>query len=283
MIIGGVNFGLQPWPEPKTNLALGKWKGLGTGYQSARDRGFEQDIYESRVLISDGPAVIDSLQTVLNANRKGIVLSGFNAAEMIFGANVNYSGSINATVVDFGKRKNLYNDVLFDLEINFRAISPTLLATEPSLSGLKLQEKFEGDRSTDITKHFGYDGSASYLDHKTDAGIFTGRFLQTTEQMKAIRAYLLTVARVNAIPFPAMGVGVFRPFGANAAQSTFQKCNVIAWRDKPLKLNLWELEITFAQATPVFQAGEVDAEVDAGAFFFRPSDTEPLDFFMRPE
>lgn len=280
MIIGGTNFGVQPWPEPKTTPGLSKWNGIGTGYQSARDFGLEKDIYETRILITDSPAVINSLQTVLNANRKGIVLSGFNSAEIIFGANVSYAGSINATVTNFGVRQSLYNDVLFDLEIKLRAINPTLLATTPSLAGLRLQEKFEGDVSTDVTKLFSHNSTPSYLDHKTDAGIFKGRFLQTTEQMKAIRAYLLNVARANAIPFPTMGGGIFYPFGANAADSRFQKCNVIAWRDKALKLNLWELTIEFAQANPYFSGGTEDEETP-GAFYMTGS--ENPNFYMTGE
>ncbi len=281
MIIGGTNFPIQPWPEIKTNPGLGKWKGLGTGFQSARDYGVVRDVYESRIIIKDTPDVLNALQAVLKVNRNGITLSGFNEAEIIFGADVDYSQPISATVADFGMLRNVHNDVFFELEIGLRVISKTLLTTTPSIAGLNLQEKFEGDTSKDITKLFSYDNSASYLDHETDAGIFKGRFLQTTEQMKAIRAYLLTVARANAIPFPTMGAGLFYPFGANQADSRFQKCHVIAWRDKALKLNLWELEMTFAQATPYFLGGDTDGE-ESTAFFFNPG-TGPLDFFMTPE
>lgn len=282
MLIAGTDFGVEPWPIPKTTPGLGKWKYLATGFQSARDFGAARDIYEGSIIVRDTPDVLDSLQTILNANRNGIVLSGFNDSEMIFGANVDYSGSINATVTKYGTRKNLNNNVIFQLELTFQAIAPTLLTTAPSLTGLNLQEQFDGDRSTDVTKLFDYSGVASYLDHKTDAGIFHGTFLQTTEQMKAIRAYLLQTARANVIPFPAMGNGVFYPFGANEGDSRFQMCNVISWSDKPVNYDLWELEITFSQAAPIFAGGDSTSEEDT-AFFFAPGNSEPLDFFMTPE
>lgn len=262
MIIGGTNFGIQPWPEIKTTPGLGKWKKLANGYYSVRDFGAARDIYESKVLITDVPSVIHSLQNVLQANRNAITLSGFNDAEIIFGADVDYSEPITATVTDFGKRKNLFNNALDDLEIEFRVISKTLLATAPSLAGLKLQQGWTGDRSTDVTKHFSYDQSASYLDNKTDAGFFKGSFVQTTEQMKAIRAYLLTVARAEAIPFPTMGGSLFYPFGANEADSRFQKCNIMGWSDQCFKVGWWNLEINFAQAYPYFPGGSGAADIE---------------------
>lgn len=281
MIIGDTNFGIQPWPEIKTSPGLGPWQLKGNGYYTARDLGISQDRYESQVLISDTKEVIAALQAVLKANKKEITLSGFNSAEIIFGADVDYSEPITATYTAFGPKRNFKNDVLFDLEINFRAIEKTLLITTPSLAGLNLQEKWEGDKAFDITKLFGYDQSVTALEHSTDAGFFKGRFLQTTEQMKAIRAYLLTVARANAIPFPTMGVGDFYPFGDNEAKSLFQKCNVIDWRDRQVKLDLWELEMVLAQALPYFSGGDTDGE-ESSAFFFEPSDSEDLDFFMTP-
>lgn len=280
MIIAGINFDIEPWPEIKTTLGLGKWKGLGTGFQSARDLGKSRDVYESKVLIKDIPSVLDSLQTVLAANRNGITLSGFNSEEIIFGADVDYGGSIVATVTDFGTRKNIYNDAIYELEINFRAMIPPLLTTTPSLDGLNLQEKFEGDVSRDITKLFSYNGSATYLDHKTDKGFFKGSFLQTTAQMKAIRAYLLNTARANAIPFPTLFSTPFRPFGASQPDSRFQKCNIVAWSDKCVAYGWWLLNITFAQAKPYFSAGSVDDTSDP-TVFATPSDTS--DFYALPE
>lgn len=265
MIIGGTNFPIQPWPEIETIPAI-KWpsRKLANGYRYGRDRGASEDVYKSRVLISDSPEVLNALQAVLKDNRQNISLSGFNSEEMIFGADVDYSVPITATVKDFGMRKNLYNDVIFDLELEFRIITKTLLATAPSLAGLRLQQGWEGDKSFDIVKRFSYNQTASYLDHETDAGLFRGRFLQTTEQMRAIRAYLLTVARANDIPFPNLFSEPFYPFGANEQAAQFQKCNVISWSDRQLKNNLWELEMVLAQAEPYFSAGidEDDEEID---------------------
>jgi len=272
MIIAGTSYHVQLWPVPATSPAIA-WKKKANGYPTGRDRTAAQDIYTGRVRIADRTAVLDALQATLDANQNGITLSGLSSGEMVFGANVDYSGSIAATVTDFGTRANVMTNAIHELEIEFRAISPTLLATTPSLASLKLQEGWKGDRSTDITKTFAYNQTASYLKHLTDAGTFTGRFLQTTAQMQAIRAYLLTTARANPITFPALYPAPFNPFGANEADNRFQKCFAISWSDKRINLNRWELQIDFAQARPYFSAGCLDTDNYSNAALMTPSST----------
>lgn len=260
MIIGGTSYRIQPWPEPKTTPAI-RWTRTADGYHVGIDRGVEEDVYEGKIVVQGAPATLDSLQAVLEVNREGITLSGFNTGEMLFGADVNYSGSISATVLNFGRRRNLLHTSVFDLEITFRALSPTLLSTTPSLDDLHIQEGWEGDRSTDITKLFSYSQSGSYLQHGTDAGLFTAKFRQSTEEMKAIRAYLLTTARGEAFQFPAL-MADFYPFGPHESESQYLKCHAIAWEDRRLNLNRWELSLTLAQADPYFSGGEDGADVE---------------------
>lgn len=279
MIIGGTSFNIAQWPEPTTRPAI-TWKRGADGYHVGRDRGASEDVYEGRVRVFGIPATLDSLQAVLDANREGITLSGFNTGEMIFGANVSYAGSISATVTDFGMRRNLQSTTVFELEIGFRAISPTLLGTTPSLASLRLQEGWEGNRSTDITKHFSYSQDASYLQHGTDAGIFTGRFLQTTDQMKAIRAFLLSEARAAPFQFPNV-MADFYPFGANESERTFQMVCAVAWSDRRVNLNRWELSLTLAQALPYFPGGSGDSDPDP-EFYLAGGTSGAPDFHIVP-
>lgn len=256
MLIAGTSYNVNQWPEPITRPAI-SWKRLSTGYWQGYDRGAAQDVYEGRVRIADKTATLDALQATLDANRNGITLSSFSTGEHIFGSNVDYSGSISATVVDFGLRRNVMFRSIFELEITFRALSPSLLAVTPSLANLRLQEGWDGDRSTEVTKHFSYNQSASYIDHGSDVGLFKATFRQTSEEIKAIRAYLLTTARAESIEFPEV-LSDFYPYGAMETHSMYQKCHVKEWRDKRINFVFWDLEITFAQATPYFSAG-IDA------------------------
>lgn len=280
MLIGGASYNIQPWPEPKTEPAITWGKGAD-GYPFGTDRGATEDRYLGTVRVAGPTATLDALQATLDANRTGITLSGFNAGEMLFGADVDYSGSISAAVVDFGVRRNVMMNAVHELEITLRAISPALLSTTPSLTGLRLQEGWSGDRSTDVNAVFAYGQSAAYHDHGTDAGVFKGRFLQTTESMKAIRAYLLTTARAEPIPFPNLFPVPFYPFGANEADHRFQMCVVRSWADKRRSLARWELEITFEQALPFFSGGTLDEEVDRGALFLTSDDDTP-DYYVTP-
>jgi hypothetical protein len=259
--IGGTSYRIRPWPEPRTKWSV-TFSKLSTGYHQGRDRGASEDVYEGTVLVSDTVAHLDSLQAVLAANRNGITLSSMSSGEMVFGANVDYSGSISATVVNHGMRRNVFHTGADALEITFRALSPALLGITSSWASLRLQEGWEGDRSHENQKHFSYGQTASYLDHETDAGLFSAKFVQTTEQMMAIRAYLLTTARGNPVQFPSL-LPTLYPFGANGSEAAYQMCHVVAWEDRRINLNRWELNLTLAQADPYFSAGS-----DAGDTLF---------------
>ncbi len=246
VLVSGVPFKVRPWPKPSIQPAI-QWIQDASGTWNGSDRGASQDVYEAEVTFTDTDARINALQTLLNTYREGITLSGFNAP--IFSPNVDHTGSIACTVVDFGVRERVQwattSNNIMTVTVVFRAISPTLLGTSPSLSSLKLQEQFSGDHSWSIGKGFSYSQVAAYSDHRSDVGVFRGVFQQTTAQTQAILAYLLTTARASAFTLPTFP-GVTYPFGIARGAGPFQ-CRVVRFSVSRKNLNRWLLEIEFSE------------------------------------
>jgi hypothetical protein len=266
--------------QPMTQWAV-EWKPLATGYHAARDRGAAQDTLSAAVVFKGPQDELEALEGVLADNRETFAIT-CAAGEEIFGADVNYSGSLSVTVEDYGRCERV-SFAQYSMPLRLRLLAPTFTGTA-SLAALRLSSwRYGASSSFDITRKFSYTGTVSHLDHRTDAGVFIGEFTQTTAEMKAIRRALLSTVRGAAIPFPNFG-GITQPFGHRAAATPFLKCNILEWEDLGREnFTDWRLRIVFAQANPYFSAGVLDEEEEAGAFFFEPSDTNPLDFFMTPE
>jgi len=247
LTISSAKIKVRPWPQfilkPAINFIQNS-----KGYWTGSDRGAAQDIYESYLTFQGSDTTINNLNTALNAARESISLSGFNTD--IFLPNVDQTGSVTASITDFGQRKQLqFNGVaasVFETTVGFRAISPAILSTTPSLSSLRLQEGWEGDHSTEIAKGFSLTQAASYADRNSDSGKFVGRFSQSTTELKAILAYLLVTVRGVSMVFPTLS-GVTYPFGVSKGVGPF---NVVVYSIQVQRQNLnrWTLTLDLREA-----------------------------------
>ncbi len=244
--IGGTAVKVQQWPKPSITPAI-LWTQDAAGYKHASDRGASQDIYESEILISETDANINALRTTLDANREGITLSAFNTE--IFAPNVDHTGSISCSIVDFGVRQQKMwagtTNNIQDLTLRVRAISPTILGTSPSLSTLRLVSGWSGDHSWEVGKVFSMDQTASYGDFRSDVGLFTASFSQTKAQAQAILAYLLTTARSASVALPTFSSVVY-PFGIKKGTGPFN-CKITGFEIARANLNRWNLQIAFEE------------------------------------
>lgn len=264
--------------RPLTQWAVAFHKGAD-GYHTARDRGAAQDIYAASIAFHGPLDELQALEAVLDSNRQAFSIT-CGIGEEVFGPELDYSSPLSVTVEQHGEIERV-SFAQYAMPLRLRHLAPAFKATTPSLSALRLSNwRYGASSSFDIKKQFSYSGAASYLDHGTDVGVFTGEFTQTGTEMEAIRRALLSTVRGNAIPFPDLA-GITRPFGQRKQPTPFQKCHIIEWEDLGREnFTDWRLRITFAQANPYFTAGDSTEEVDRGAFFMTPSDTP--DYFMTP-
>ena len=247
LTVGGTAFMCLPWPKPKIIPAI-DWVRNSAGNLRGSDRGVAQDLYETTVQFKDTETIINSLETVLQANREGITLSAF--AFPAFAPTVDHTGSISAAVLDFGVIKqesfSSSNTNLLTLEVKFRAISPTILASpSASLSGLALQQGWEAGREVTAHPEFTYTQATTYKDHNRDIGTFRGQFLQTTATLQAIIRYLMVTARASAFTLPTFS-GVTYPFGVPKGSGAFS-CKAREFSFSRKNLNRWDMEISFSE------------------------------------
>jgi len=243
--IAGSGYNVRAWPKPSISPAI-QWITDSAGYPHGSDRGAPQDIYESQVVFFDTESAINNLESTLQSNREGLMLAGFTAP--LFAPNVNHTGSLTAAAVAMGRRKHLKfaapSTGIFELPVTFRAISPTLLSTTPSISTLKLQDGFEAGKSFDVGKGFSYNQNPFYHDSRADEGRFAGVFKQKTAQAQAILAYLLTSARASSFAFPS--IGVTYPFGST--KSATPNCKVTKISIERADFVFWNLSLEFMEA-----------------------------------
>lgn len=230
--------------KPRTRWSV-NWPSepLSDGNRNASDRGIAEDIYESDMVFRGPEAELADLETVLDDNRTNFSIT-CAAGEELFGADVDISGSLDVTVVRYGKIKRV-SFQSFSMPLRLRLFSPSFTGS-PSFSSLRLARwAYEAGSEFDIEKMFSMENSPTYLDGETDPGIFKGDFLQTTEEMKAIRRYLLVTARSNSVSFPSIGVS--EPFGQREGTGPFT-VKIIGWEDGGrADFRNWRLRITFAR------------------------------------
>jgi len=206
--LNSFNLKILPGFKPITKLAI-NWKQLANGGYFPVDRGTECDIYESEITAYGREDVIDNLIKVLDDNRytgslesNKFSLYGFNFAEKIFGAEIDYSESITAAVMKYGQ-KTQKSWKGFSIKLTLRAcgITPPKpqnakfpeinnFCGNPSASA-SLDIGFTGDSNVDIDKMDVYTGIKSFIDNRADAGFFEGTFTLRTEDMAGLRAFLI--------------------------------------------------------------------------------------------
>lgn len=247
LLVAGAAYNVRQWPKPIIEPAI-QWIQDSSGNWNGSDRGADQDVYEAEVVFFDTEANIDALMATLEANREGLTLSAF--ATPIFSPEVDHTGSISATVISMGPRRHLAyasggKGGVYDLPVTFRALSPTLLGTSPSLATLKLQEGFEGDASFEVGKAFTYSQASVYSDHGSDVGRFVGTCRQQTSQIQAILAYLLVTARAASVAVPTLG-NVGYAWGISRGAPT--NCRVKSFSLTRVNFVFWDLRLELVES-----------------------------------
>lgn len=245
--IAGTAFNCLEWPQPAIQWSVSHVD-LENGYLDACDESAALDIYTSELAFVLKQADMDTLRTVLGANRESLTLSAFGVP--IFAPNVDHSGSIAASLIVPGKREHVafayVGGGVHRANLTFRAHAPTLLTPTPSLAALRLQKGWNGDHTWDVAAGFTSGHTPKYSDKRTDAGFFNGKFLQTTAEMPALLAYILTTARGNAFTLPTFP-GVNYPFGADKGAGPFN-CRIKSFSFSRIAVSHWTLNIEFIEA-----------------------------------
>lgn len=244
------SISIKPDFRPKTELAL-KWVQLTSGNFEAVDRTASEDRYRADVRIYGIKNKIDEFITEIESNRNAsttphvVNISGFNATEKIFGADVDYAGSIPCTILDIGKvEQKTWRG--YSLKMRICALSTSFVGS-PSMPNLELLNiGYDGNSNYTINKTMNYDGSYTYLDHKADIGLFKGTFIFTDEESKEFRRYVATqrgaTVLLNTIN------GVVKPFGTRRGGSYPYNVKILNWHEMGIRgVSKWFFEITFAE------------------------------------
>ncbi|MDR2728505.1 MAG: hypothetical protein LBB56_05175 [Chitinispirillales bacterium] len=270
----GFDLKILPGFKPVTKLAL-SWKQLANGGYFPVDRGTDCDIYESEITACGREDVIDSLIRVLDLNRytgsdnsNKFNLSGFNGAEKIFGAEIDYTQGVTAAVMKYGK-KTQKSWKGFSIKLTLRAcgINPyepeEAPADFPAINDFcenpqaraSLGVGFTADSNVDIDKMDAYTGIKSFIDNRSDAGFFEGVFTLKTEYMAELRRFLIRDNRgrlissgsregqiINGIP------GVRNIFGVRRSGVWPFNVRITEFTDMGMKkLDWWQIKLKIAE------------------------------------
>jgi hypothetical protein len=231
--------------KPDTLPAI-DWHQISNGNWRGSDRGASEDIFMADVIFEGPRTELETLESFLDGDRYEFDAT-FGTGEEVFGADIDYSSAISVTVINYSKISQLgYNK--WGMRLKLRAYQPAFLSVSESLAELRLSSHVSDQYSEfDLTKNFSYDETTFFNDHAADPGFFEGVFTQTTDEMKAIRRYLLnTLRNGSASPFPSFG-GITTPFGYREGTGPFT-FRVVEWEDmgRP-NFRDWILKIKFAR------------------------------------
>lgn len=226
-------FWLDVLPDfkPETAIAL-QWKEMDSGLWRATDRGAGSDVYEAHVTLWGLESVINNFVEQIDANRAAasneVTLDYFATGEKIFGADVDVSGSVTATIMPgMRKQKNWKG---WTVQATIRALSPSFVGsvTLPSLDKLEFAHPFSDAENT-ILKSDSYDGTMSYIDRDADAGIFEGIFMFSDTDMKNLRRYIASQRGGNFTLSDIAGIDY--PFGIKRQSGYPYTAKLIEWED----------------------------------------------------
>jgi len=243
---------IVPSFKPITRLAL-DWVKLSNGNYSCVDRSASSDVYESDIEIYGREDVVQNFFTAIQQNRADdshvLTLDEFNEGEKIFGADIDYSVPINATVLKL-RRKQQETWKSFSLSFLLRATNLTFTGTA-AMPALKPLVGFDGDSDFQVDKRDSYFGDLFFSDMDTDAGTFTATYHFTQEDMKSLRRFL-AVYRASTVTITSLA-GVVKPFG-NRITSFPIAVKIISWEDLGMitwginsSVRCWALRMTMAE------------------------------------
>ena len=243
---GDYTFQIKPDFKVLTQPAL-NWVQLESGNYEAVDRGAAEDIYQSDIKLYGTRDTVNEFIEEFETDRAAdniITLSNFNNSEKIFGCDVDYTGNITSTIVEMGKfTQKTWRGYSLKVRINALSASFTGVSAMPSLSLLRIG--YKGDSDYTFNKIRNYDGSYTYIDHKSDIGLFRGKFLFTEAEAIGFRRYVAT-QRGAIIPLYAIG-GVTYPFGIKRGGTYPYTTRIMDWQEQMWGLHHWIFDITFVE------------------------------------
>lgn len=235
--------------KPLTTRAL-KWKKLANNDWFSVDRGAASDVYQSELLLYGIETEINNFITELESNRgeSGVfTLSDFNGIDdQVFGADIDYSGDLDATYLSWRKRTQKSFKV-FTISLVIQLVeTPYPYDGTPSLPELLPDIGYKGDSLYTIDKVDTYTNAFTFLDHISDSGIYEGNFMLNQANMKAFRRYLLSTIRGDAMTITNIP-GVSFPFGTNRGGFPIA-VKVLDFEDNLLNINFWRVKLKLAES-----------------------------------
>lgn len=244
------NAKIKPDFQVKTTYAL-NWFPLSNGNMAASDLGAASDQYDCNIRLYKDENTLMSFANQIESNRVAgsntIQLSGFNTEEHVFGADIDYSGTLNATMdMDQRTQGTLKG---FGQTLRLSLLSPSFVGGSGFLPKFRfLDIGYKADSSYTINKYDSIGRNFYYQEHKVDSGKFTGTYTFTNEEMIGLRRYIAT-QRAAAISMPTI-IGVTHPFGRRT-NSTYVK--ITEFEDQGMYgldkgMPRWRAKITMAEA-----------------------------------
>lgn len=234
-----------------TELAI-KWIQGSAGNWVGTDRGSDEDVYKTKIKLHRrewGDGGVNDLLTQLEANRSAdnhlVVLSSFASNEKIFGADLDYSGNITCTVMDWGQREQKAWRG-FEVELELQALSPSFSAAASLPTLQYVRHAYKGYNEYSLDKKDTYEGSFTMLDMEKDAGVWEGRLQFSSEDMGKFRRYVAT-QREGTISIPDIK-GVAYPFGPKGDSTYPISVKVLeVTGDTMVDLDMWTVNVVFAE------------------------------------
>lgn len=256
MIISGTGISSTPVKiirdfVPETKYSM-KWTKLSSGNYTCIDRGSVNDAYEVEIEFYSTETTINSIINLFEENREytsgspyTLILSSFSSTEHIFGADLDYTGSITVSVLSVTQRKQ--NTLKgFKLTTRIAAVSPVFVVGSGSLPLLRIMDTgIQADASYTINTFSSLRKVYFHVDNASDIGSFTGTFNFSDSEMQQLRRYIAT-QRISTISIPNI-FGVTKPFGRLSSSYPYN-VKIIDFKDLGMYSSTrWKCSLTFAQ------------------------------------
>jgi hypothetical protein len=249
----GTTYKIKPDFEVETKLAL-QWYQLSNGNYRAVDRGYLVDDYKASIRFYGTETTINDIIEEIEDNRVngGNVLrfDQINYGEHIWGADINYSGTISCTAIFENNRRGQKSWRGWDQTVKLALLSPQFIGGSGYLPPLRfLNVGVDADANRTINKQESYLSEYTYADHNSDKGKFTGTFTFDDSEMIALRRYVATqrgsTITINDIP------GIINPWGRRTISYPIT-CKVIDFQDHgvysyTLGKPRWKATLTLAE------------------------------------
>jgi hypothetical protein len=222
----------------------------------ATDRGVSNDQYDTEIRVYGTESDINILVNFIETNRTTggvdqniLTLSRFNSQEHIFGADLDYTGSLTATVNMNRLTQHTWKG--FEVTLKLTCLSPSFLSTLGSLPTLRfLDVGYDADSNYTIVKYDSYNRIFTYQDPVSDVGTFTGNFTFDDAEMARFRRFL--AMQRGATIFVTGISGVDYPFGRRSVAYPIN-VKIIKFEDGGMLTNInmgsprWTAKITMAE------------------------------------